>query len=152
MDEKINAIPIGKGEVLTEGDDLLILAIGKSVQESMIARNRLADKGIMATVVNCRFLKPIDEELIVKLALKIPTIITVEENVLKGGFGSAVLECLIDNGVNNFNMKRIGIADTFIEHGAQSILRAKYGVDASGIVSAAIALLNDKLGSRELIA
>mgnify|MGYP006290153167 FL=1 len=138
LDEPVTEIPIGEAEVLTEGDDLLILAIGVTVQEAMAARKTLAETyGRCATVVNCRFVKPLDTKLICELARKIPNILTVEENVRQGGFGSAVLEALHDEGVENIHVKRLGIADTFVEHGTQDILRARYGIDADGIVRAA---------------
>ena len=130
-------ISMGKGEVLQKGDDILILAIGRSVSEALTACVTLAEKGISATVVNCRFVKPLDADLIGTLARKIPRIVTVEENVRQGGFGSAVMECLCDQGITGFLLERIGIPDTFVEHGPQKILRSKYGIDASSIVNAA---------------
>jgi len=137
LDEDIRPLPIGKGEVLSEGDDLLILAIGSTVYESLKAAEILEHEGIAATVVNCRFVKPIDAELIVSLAERIPRIITVEENMRQGGFGSAVLECLTDHGVNGVYVKRIGLPDTFIEHGPQGMLRTQCGIDAAAIVQTA---------------
>ncbi len=129
-------IEIGKGEILTKGNDVLILAIGRMVTEALKADALLRSDGIAATVVNCRFVKPLDTELILALAKKNPTIITVEENVRQGGFGSAVLECIADSGINGIQVKRIGLPDGFIEHGSQQILRAKYEVDAQAIVKA----------------
>lgn len=136
-------VPIGKGEVLQKGNDVLILAIGRSVSDALNAHATLAEKGISATVVNCRFVKPIDADLIGALAREIPRIITVEENVRQGGFGSAVLECLSDQGITGFRLQCIGIPDTFVEHGPQKILRSKYGIDASSIVNAAKRLMRD---------
>jgi len=130
-------VPIGKGKILQKGNDVLILAIGRSVSEALAAHSTLAEKGISATVVNCRFVKPLDADLIGVLAGEIPRIITVEENVRQGGFGSAVLECLSDQGVTGFHLQCIGIPDSFVEHGPQKILRSKYGIDASTIVNAA---------------
>jgi 1-deoxy-D-xylulose-5-phosphate synthase len=130
-------VPIGKGKILQKGNDVLILAIGRSVSETLAAHSTLAEKGISATVVNCRFVKPLDADLIGALAREIPRIITVEENVRQGGFGSAVLECLSDQGVTGFHLQCIGIPDSFVEHGPQKILRSKYGIDASTIVNAA---------------
>jgi 1-deoxy-D-xylulose-5-phosphate synthase len=101
----------------------------------------LSEKGFFATVVNCRFVKPLDTDLICSLTAKIPNIITVEENVRQGGFGSAVLECLSDNGVMNTRLIRIGIPDTYVEHGPQGLLRYRYGIDAHGILTAAQKLL-----------
>ena len=120
-----------------EGNDILILAIGSSVGEALSAHSTLGEQKIFTTVVNCRFVKPLDSELIGKLARKIPRIITVEENVRLGGFGSAVLECLSDQGITGFSIECLAIPDTFIEHGSQKTLRAKYGIDAAAIVETA---------------
>jgi len=138
---KIHPILIGKGEILNNGKDILILAIGSSVYEALSAQSMLMEQDIAATVVNCRFVKPLDADLITSLAKKIPRIITVEENVCQGGFGSAILECLGDKGITNFSVKRIGIPDTFVEHGPQDFLRSKYGIDAPAIVNAAKELM-----------
>jgi 1-deoxy-D-xylulose-5-phosphate synthase len=144
MENQDVPIPIGKGEVLKKGDDILILAIGTSVSEALSAHSTLMEQGISATVVNCRFVKPLDSDLIVSLAREIPRIITVEENVRQGGFGSAVLECLSEQRITGFLLECIGIPDTFVEHGSQSLLRTKYGIDATAIVNAAKRLLLDK--------
>ena len=139
--EKNALISIGKGEILNKGDDILIFCIGRSVCEALSAHSELLRLGISATIVNCRFVKPLDTNLICSLAGKIPRIITVEENVLQGGFGSAILECLNDNNITSFSLKRIGIADTFVEHGSQDLLRAKHGIDAQAIVNTAKELM-----------
>jgi 1-deoxy-D-xylulose-5-phosphate synthase len=136
-----NKLPIGQVERLTRGDDLLILAIGSMVAEALMAHNHLRAQGIQTTVVNSRFVKPLDADQIVDLVRPFTRIITVEENVLHGGFGSAVLELLADHGALPPYIKRIGIPDRFIEHGSQSILRAKYGLNAEGITTAAHALM-----------
>ena len=138
---EIVPLEIGRGEVLTAGDDVLILAIGSSVSESMLAHEMLQGHGIDATVINCRFVKPLDIDLICTHAQKIPRIITVEENVRQGGFGSAVLESLSDNCLNNIRVERIGISNTFIEHGPQDLLRSKYQIDADAIVKTAQKIL-----------
>lgn len=136
MNAECPLLPIGKAEVLKEGGDVLILAVGRPVGEALLAHEMLSREGISATLVNARFIKPLDTELICSLAATVPRIVTVEENVLHGGFGSAVLECLSDGGVTGFRLSRLGIPDTFVEHGAQSILRSKYGIDAAAIADA----------------
>ncbi len=143
MENQDLPIPIGKGEVLKKGDDVLILAIGRSVIEALAAHSTLTEQGISATVVNCRFVKPLDADLIGALAKEIPRIVTVEENVRHGGFGSAILECLSDEGITGFLLECIGIPDTFVEHGPQKILRSKYGIDALAIVHAVKRLMLD---------
>jgi len=132
----LRSIEIGKGEVLREGGDMLILAIGTTVYPSIRAAERLDDSGIHAAVINSRFLKPLDGDLIGEWARKIGKILTVEENVLQGGFGSAVLELLQEKGLSSVHVKRLGIPDLFVEHGPPSVLRAKYGIDEAGIYRA----------------
>jgi 1-deoxy-D-xylulose-5-phosphate synthase len=141
IDPEPEAIPLGKAEVLCQGDELLILAIGHMVQPCLKAHQVLKKQGISSMVVNCRYVKPLDSDLIGALSKKIPRILTVEENVLEGGFGSAVLESLADQSAGAVKVKRIGLPDQFIEHGAVSILREKYGLNVDGIVSAAIELV-----------
>lgn len=140
LDEEIKELPIGKAEVLNEGNDLIILAIGSTVRPALEAAQNLFNQGINAQVINARFVKPLDEELICSLASEVPRIITVEENVLQGGFGSAVLELLEEKGVYPIKIKRLGIPDIFVEHGPQDLLRHKYGLDAEGIIKTAISL------------
>jgi 1-deoxy-D-xylulose-5-phosphate synthase len=141
LEKDIRPLPIGKAQVLKEGEDVLILAIGRSVIEALEAQLELSQLGISSTVVNCRFVKPLDVELICALAKKHSRIITVEENVRQGGFGSAVLEALNDSGITGYQMERIGIRDTFVEHGPQNLLRSKYGIDAEAIVETAKRLM-----------
>jgi 1-deoxy-D-xylulose-5-phosphate synthase len=142
LEKDIRPLTIGKAQILTEGEDILILAIGRSVCDALEAQSELDRLDISATVVNCRFVKPLDVELICALANKTPRIITVEENVRQGGFGSAVLEALNDAGINGYHLERIGIADTFVEHGPQALLRSKYGIDADAIVQCAKRLID----------
>jgi len=130
-------ITIGKAEVLARGDDLLVLAIGHMVEPSLEACKILETQGIFSTLVNCRFVNPLDATLIGSLARCLPSIITVEENARQGGFGSAVLELISDLNIGPVSVKRIGLPDQFIEHGAVPILRHKYGLDAEGIADTA---------------
>lgn len=137
-------IGYGKAEVLLEGSDILILSVGNTVSESLNAAERLKKEGIKASVVNARFIKPLDKELILSMAKKIKKIVTVEENVLAGGFGSAILELFNENNIMNIALKRIGIDDVFVEHGSQAILRNKYGIDKEAIYKAALSLVNEE--------
>lgn len=139
--ESVKPITIGKGKKVADGEDLLIIAIGKSVTEAVKAAKILSQEGIFATVINARFVKPMDKDLILEHAGKIKNIITVEEHVLDGGFGSAVLELLVDSGLSDFKLKRIGIKDTFVEHGPQAILRKDYHIDHSAILECAEKLI-----------
>jgi 1-deoxy-D-xylulose-5-phosphate synthase len=142
LEETIRPLPFGKGKILENGKDVLILAIGRPVCDALEASATLKGQGISATVVNCRFVKPLDVELICSLAKKMPRVITVEENVRHGGFGSAVLEALNDRGLDGIRVERIGVEDTFVEHGPQQLLRSLYGIDAPAIVKAAGRLMN----------
>jgi len=137
----IGDLPIGKAEVIESGDDVLILAIGSSVTESIAAHAQLKSDGISATLVNSRFVKPLDTQLIADLARRIKRVITVEENVLHGGFGSAVLECFSHQKIYDIRTHCIGIADTFVEHGSQKQLRSAHGLNAAAIVTAAKEIL-----------
>jgi len=132
VDEKFKELPIGKGEVLKTGDNLTIIAIGSAVAPSMEAAWLLNKKGIDATIVNARFAKPLDSELIMETVSKTKRLATVEENVLAGGFGSAVLSLL--SSLAGIRGLRIGIPDEFVEHGSQEFLRTNYSLDAEGIV------------------
>ena len=126
-------VRIGKGEILTDGDDIALIAIGNTVHPALKAAEMLRRDGISPCVVNARFVKPLDESLILSVSGRIRKIVTVEENILAGGFGSAVLECLAGAGMTDVSVRRIGIGDEFVEHGSQAILRKKYGLDDEGI-------------------
>lgn len=146
----LRRLPIGKGEVVREGEDLLIVALGASVYPSLKAAEELEKQGYQATVVNARFVKPLDESLILNLAARRGRVLTVEENVLQGGFGSAVLELLLDRGLL-VPVKRLGIPDTFIEHGSPAKLREKYGLDAQGIAQSALGLLEQPAQPKKVV-
>jgi 1-deoxy-D-xylulose-5-phosphate synthase len=103
------------------------------VYPALEAAKRLAVDGISTAVVNGRFVKPLDEQLLLQMARSAGRIVTVEEHALLGGFGSAVLECLDETGVTGIKSLRIGLPDSYIEHGTQAQLRKKYGLDADGI-------------------
>ncbi|MDY6862409.1 MAG: 1-deoxy-D-xylulose-5-phosphate synthase [Thermodesulfobacteriota bacterium] len=133
LDTEIKTLTPGKGEIIETGDDLVILAVGSTVYPAIEAAKQLKNNNIHSTVINCRFVKPLDSELILHYARKIGVIITVEENTLTGGFGSAILELMEEKQIFNIKLKRIGINRSFLEHGSQEILRKMVGIDASGI-------------------
>ncbi|MCX7816129.1 MAG: 1-deoxy-D-xylulose-5-phosphate synthase [Syntrophales bacterium] len=136
MDDELDILPIGKGEVLREGNDAAILAIGSTVQPALLAAEVLEKEGLSVCVVNARFVKPLDENLICQIAEKTKKIVTVEENTLMGGFGSALLELLAEKGIFDCRVLRIGIPDCFVEHATQKELRSAYGLDENGIANA----------------
>ena len=141
LDSQLNILPIGKAEVLKTGDDVVILALGSMVYPAVEAAQRLAQKGIAATVVNARFAKPLDAPLFLELAARIGRVVTVEEHALMGGFGSAVLETFTNAGLTNVKVKRLGIPDRFIEHAKPDVQLAWCGLTAEGIAEAAEALV-----------
>ncbi len=133
-------IPWGKGELLAVGKDVLIIAIGNAVATSLYAAGELGKQGISAAVVDARFVKPMDASLIVPLVQRIGRVLTVEENVLAGGFGSAVLEMLEEHGAHPQSFRRIGVRDTFVEHGSQGELREAHGLTDDAVVAEAARL------------
>jgi len=140
----LQSIDIGKGEILREGEDILIIALGSTVYPSLRAAEKLADVGVQAAVINSRFLKPLDGNLLCDWAQRTGKILTVEENVLQGGFGSAVLELFQERSLFSIQVKRLGIPDTFVEHGPQTLLREKYGIDENGIFKGAKEMLGER--------
>jgi 1-deoxy-D-xylulose-5-phosphate synthase len=115
MEEGWEELPIGKAEILRNGDDLLILGYGSMVYPAMQTAEILSEHGIEATVINARFVKPLDTELILPLAQRIGKVVTMEEGCLMGGFGSAVAEALLDNNVV-VPVMRLGVPDTLVDH------------------------------------
>ena len=133
LDADLVELPIGKGRVVREGGDVAVFGLGKSLHAALEAADLLAESGISCAVVNPVFAKPLDTELISEMALKVGRIVTVEENVLAGGFGSAVLEALADAKLDNVQVLRIGMPDWFIEHGTADAQRRRLGLDPQGI-------------------
>lgn len=135
MDEQLNAFEIGKGEWLKKGKDGTILAIGNRVHPALEAAEKLAEKGLQYGVVNMRFVKPLDTKIIDTALKNSPYLVTVEDNILAGGFGSAVAEYLADKQAD-FKLLRLGIADEFVEHAKSAQLYKKLHLDAAEIVKA----------------
>jgi len=133
LDTELHLITIGKGEIVRRGEGVAILAIGAMVSAAVQAAQELASRGLEATVVNARFAKPLDSELILDLVRRIKRLVTVEENTLSGGFGSSVVDLLQKSGTHDVQVKSIGLPDEFVEQGNQALLRGKYGLDAEGI-------------------
>ena len=144
---KPQPLAIGKSETLRKGKDVAIIAYGSMVMPALEAADRLKADGVDATVVNARFVKPLDEEMVLTLAREFDLIVTVEEAYLAGGFGSAVLELLEANGSQDkVKLVRMGVADEIVTHGDPKVLLARYGLDADGIrdrVIGSLKSLND---------
>lgn len=143
-DTEPSLLPVGKATLETEGEDVLILAVGSTVVPAVEASKKLSSSGISACVVNARFVKPLDTDTIIPLAQKIKTIITVEENAAAGGFGSSVMEELAKQKINDLTLLSIALPDTFIEQGSQSQLRKKYGLDTDGIINQVLTIVGKK--------
>jgi 1-deoxy-D-xylulose-5-phosphate synthase len=141
MDESPCELPIGRAEVVCEGSDLAIVAIGSTVYPALAAAQKLRQEGIHVRVINARFVKPLDQALLVETSRSFKKIITVEENVLMGGFGSAVLEMFEQAGIHDVRVKRLGIEDAFVPHATQAELRSIHGIDDAGIMRAVRSML-----------
>jgi 1-deoxy-D-xylulose-5-phosphate synthase len=146
MDPMPQALPLGKGELLREGTDIALVAIGVTVHQAAAAAERLQQEGISAAVINARFVKPIDGDLIAAVAREVKCLLTVEDSTAMGGFGSAVLELLSEKDIINLPTKCLGLPDWFIEQGPQDLLREKYGLTAEGIYQQAKQLLAEVTG------
>ena len=120
---------------------LAILAIGAMVAPALEAADELALRSIEATVINARFAKPLDSELLKDLASRIKYLVTVEENTISGGFGSSVVSLLQESGIGDVRVKNIGLPDGFIEQGEIGFLRSKYGLDSANIVEQVLSLI-----------
>jgi 1-deoxy-D-xylulose-5-phosphate synthase len=120
--------------VLRKGNDVAILALGATVYPALAAAEQLAARHVEATVVNARFIKPLDEALLRDLGSRFAALLTVEENVVAGGFGSAVAEALDRLGLGHVAVHHVGIPDRFIDHGSQATMRDALNLSADGIV------------------
>ena len=130
MEEGWESLPIGKGEILRNGDDLLLTGYGAMVYPAMQTAEILSEHGIEATVINARFAKPLDMELIAPLAEQIGRVVTLEEGCLMGGFGSAVTEALMDRNIL-VPLKRFGVPDRLVEHAKPEEAKADLGLTSS---------------------
>jgi 1-deoxy-D-xylulose-5-phosphate synthase len=139
-DEPLHALPIGRAELLREGADVAILAVGTMVLPAERAADELATEGIAATVVNARFVKPLDERLILDLARRCGALVTVEEHAAAGGFGAGVLELLTANDVV-IPAHVLGVPDRVYEQASQARLREKADLTPDGIAAAARAIV-----------
>jgi 1-deoxy-D-xylulose-5-phosphate synthase len=138
LDSELHALEIGKAELLSpatlalaEQQECAILAFGSTVAQAEAAAKELAEEGISVAVVNARWAKPLDEELIIRLAKGTGRLVTIEDHVVAGGFGSAVLELLESRGIRDINVRVIGCPDKPIEHGALSILKELHGLSSA---------------------
>ena len=149
LSDELHALEVGKAELLSptsleaaERQDVTILAYGSTVSQAELAAKELQDEGIHAAVVNARWAKPLDEELILHLARGTKRLITIEDHVVMGGFGSAVLELLERHEIKDVDVRVIGLPDTFVEHGAPTILKELYGISSARLKEVARSLVD----------
>ena len=148
LDADLKELPLGQGSVIREGHDIVIFALGKTVGPALDAAQRLTEYGISCGVVNPIFVKPLDLGLLLDAARNAGRILTVEENVLAGGFGSAVLEALAEAGMDDVSVHRIGMPDSFIEHGTAVDQRHRLQLDAEGIAQQVLSVFFPEASSR----
>jgi len=142
-------IEIGKAEILKSGEDVALLAYGSMVHYALIASEKLESQGIHCEVVNMRFAKPLDKELLDDVASRFRKVVTLEENSIIGGFGSGVLEYFSEKNYKN-DLLRIGLPDKFVDHGTQEELHKMLGIDPDGIVNQIINFIEIKKSKEEV--
>lgn len=147
LPEQRPAIQLGRSEVLLEGNDITICAVGSMVSPAFEAAQKLKEQGISVTLLNARFLKPLDVDGIAAATEATGKLITVEESVRTGGFGQQIRDALADRGLAHIPHTIMALPDQFVEHGAQPLIRRDCGLDADSIVAAGLALVG---GSFEL--
>jgi 1-deoxy-D-xylulose-5-phosphate synthase len=134
LDPEVKPIPIGEAELLRDGDDLALIAYGTLAHPALEAANELGADGVSVAVLNARFAKPLDRELLHSLAASHDLLVTVEENVLSGGFGSAVVEHLADRDqLGGARVLRVGLPDAYVTHGKPALLRDEVGLTPEAV-------------------
>jgi 1-deoxy-D-xylulose-5-phosphate synthase len=144
LDANPKPLPVGRAEVIRQGDDITIVALGSMVIPAIEASEQLSTMGIESTLINARFVKPLDAETILHFAARTGIVLTVEEGILSGGFGSAVIEELMQSSIEGIAVKSLGIPDRFVEQGPQEILRDTYDLSARGITKVALAMVSGR--------
>ena len=142
LSDELIELPIGKGEIIREGKDILLLPVGNRVYPALEAAQGLEKVGIDAAVINPRFIKPLDSDLIIEWAEKTGRVLTIEDNARMGGFGSAVLELLAGSNLSHIRVCLLGYGDRFMEHGPQETLWRKGQIDAPAIINGAMDLMD----------
>jgi len=135
LKEDFDLVPLGRGETIRDGNDVALLGIGTIVNAASTASELLAARGVSAEVVSMRFVKPLDEDILGDIASRFSRVVTLEDNTVIGGFGSAVTEFFSGREGNIPHVLRIGIPDCFVQHGTQQELHASLGMDAAGIAA-----------------
>lgn len=146
--DTLSSISLGKGEKIISGNDLTLIAVGPHVYTAVGAADVLSKQGIKVEIINPRFLKPLDSDLIINSLNKTRKLITIEENTIVGGFGSSVLELISEFGISDVQTKVLGIKDEYVTHATPEILRQKTGLTVEGIVQAVNSMFGLKAASR----
>jgi 1-deoxy-D-xylulose-5-phosphate synthase len=151
---ELHKLEIGKAELLSpvmleeaEQTDCAIFAYGSTVAQAELAAKELAEEGIRVAVINARWAKPLDEEMIMRLAKRTHRLVTIEDHMVAGGFGSAVLELLERHGLRNVDVRVIGLPDKLVEHGAPTILKELYGLSSAHVKEAVRELMGIREGT-----
>jgi len=131
---QMELLPIGSWEICSQGDDIAILAVGPMVYTAINASKQLSSSGITVEIVNCRFIKPMDTACLENVKNKFSNIITLEEGTINGGFGDGVASWLLENGYSG-TLKRIGLPDSFVQHGSRDQILNDLGLDENGLVT-----------------
>ncbi|SHO50467.1 1-deoxy-D-xylulose-5-phosphate synthase [Desulfopila aestuarii] len=142
MKKELQLLEIGRGELLAEGDDVLLLPVGNRVYPALNAAAKLKEMGFQAAVINPRFIKPLDANLILEWAQRTDRVVTIEDGAIAGGFGSSILELLATRGLHTVRTRTLGYADGFVEHGPQRTLWKNGGIDVPAIVRAALQIMD----------
>jgi len=150
LDDRFKFLPIGRAEVISEGDDAVLIAVGSMVGPAEEAARILSGGGIDVTVINARFIKPLDEKCIAYYVERTKRVFTVEENVLQGGFGSAVIELIAAKGLKCAEIECFGIPNDFVEHGSRALLMEKYGLQAEQLARSLKSRISRKKMARKL--
>lgn len=146
---EMQPVQVGKAEVLADGDEVCIIAVGSGLSMSMKALETLREQGMSAALVNARFVKPLDVETILEYAKRCRRLVIVEENTIQGGLGSAVTELLAAEGLCDVSVRQIGLPDEFVGHGAQTLLRQVHGLEPDHIARTAAELLGQAIASEQ---
>ncbi|MDN5346918.1 MAG: 1-deoxy-D-xylulose-5-phosphate synthase [Clostridia bacterium] len=149
LEGEAQPLPLGRAEVLREGKEAAVFALGPLVYAALEAAERLAQEGLQIAVINARFVKPLDSEVIRSWAMRTGHIITLEEHVVAGGFGSAVLEFLAAEGLKGVTVTCLGVGDNFVPHGRPSVLRQALNLTPEGIIQAVKANLESGAGAKK---
>ncbi|MEP7132637.1 MAG: transketolase C-terminal domain-containing protein, partial [Acidobacteriota bacterium] len=137
---ELHDVEPGRGEILSEGGDVCLLAYGSMVPVAVEAASLLAARGVSCGVANARFAKPLDKELLARVFAMAPRIVTVEEHLAAGGFGSGVLEAAQALGLGASRVKIHAVPDQFVEHSPQAMQRKNFGLDPEGIAQRVLAM------------